>query len=92
MNNSIPLITNPLGKYWQQPKVSEIEIDDTHALMEKWAFDLLLEYSSSIPSGVYVGKMWKRKRKNGEWLLVWFSKGDDAGTYLNNNYRIILDV
>ena len=92
IKNIIPPMTDRLSQYWQQPKVSEIEIDDTHALMEKWAFRLLLEYSSSTPSGVYIGKMWKGRYKTGEWYLAWFSKGDDAGTYLNNNYRIILAV
>jgi len=92
MSNTIPPITNPLGKHWQQPKVSEIEIDDKYAVMEKSAFNKLLEYSTSTPSGVYIGKMWKGQYSNGKWYLAWFSKGDDAGTYLNNNYRIILGV
>ena len=91
-DNRIPAMIDPLGQYWEQPKISEIEIDDTHAVMEKGAFDKLLEYSTSTPSGVYIGKMWKGRYKTGEWYLAWFSKGDDAGTYLNNNYRIILSV
>lgn len=56
---SIPAMTHPLGKHWKQPEVDEITIDDTHALMSQRAFDKLLEYSASRPSGVYEGKMWK---------------------------------
>lgn len=89
---TIPTMTDPLGKYWQQPDPSEIEIDDDNAVMEKGAFDKLLEYSTSTPSGVYIGKMWKGQYKGGAWYLAWFSKGDDAKTYLNNNYRVILCV
>lgn len=89
---NIPAMTDPLGQYWQQPNPDEIEIDDEHALMEESAFDRLAEYSTSTPSGVYIGKMWKGKYKNGQWYLAWFSKGDDAKTYLKNNYRHILVV
>lgn len=90
MNNVIPVITDPLGSAWVQPSLSAIEIDDTHALMSKGAFNKLLEYSTSTPSGVYVGKMWKGQYKTGEWYLAWFSEGDEAKTYVNNNYRLIL--
>lgn len=86
----IPEMTDPLSVYWQQPNISEIEIDDTHALMDEIAFGKLLEYSGSTPSGTYVGKMWKGQYKTGEWYLAWFSEGDEAKTYLNNNYRLII--
>lgn len=87
--NAIPEITNELGKHWQQPRIDEILLDDTHALMGKSAFDNLLEYSTSIPSGVYVGKMWKGRYKEGGWYLAWFSKCEDP-KFVNNNYREIL--
>ena len=92
MENVIPVITHPWGASWQQPEISDIEIDDTHALMGVYAFNQLVEYSHSIPSGVYIGKMWKGRYDTGEWYLAWFSEGDEAKTYLNNNYRIILVV
>jgi len=85
--NIIPEITNPLGKHWDQPDKKNILLDDTHALMDKRTFDGLLEYSSSIPSGVYAGKMWKCKYIDG-WGLRWF---DDCNeTSCRNNQRIIL--
>lgn len=72
----IPLMTNPLGKYWDQPKNTEIEVDEKSALMTKSAFKKLKDYSHSIPSGVYEGKMWKAK--NGEcWILRWYQSIPD---------------
>lgn len=31
----IPKITDPLGKYWEQPSSENILIDDTHAIKKK---------------------------------------------------------
>ena len=67
----IPLMTNPLGRYWNQPKITEIEVDDKSALMTEQAFKNLAEYSFSNPSGTYEGKMWKRKTSNGL-FLCWY--------------------
>lgn len=86
--NNIPVITNPLGKVWKQPDTKNILISYKYAAMFESDFNKLLEYSSSIPSGVYIGKMWKMKR--GEtWYLAWFSECEDPN-YVNNNYREIL--
>lgn len=62
----IPPITDPLGKHWQQPHRRFIELDNTHALMSEQTFKGLKEYSTSIPTGRYEGKMWKGFTK-GEW-------------------------
>ena len=87
MKNIIPPMNSPLGRHWLQPNVQNIEVDDTHALMSKSDLNQLRDYSGSIPSGVYSGKMWKCNYKDG-WLLRWYS-------YLNEteckcNQRIIL--
>lgn len=37
-----------------------IEVDDKTALMDRKAFDDLLDYSCSMPTGAFVGKRWKR--------------------------------
>ena len=93
--NMIPPITN---HFWPQPSLDKILIDDTHALMERSTFDALIEYSASMPSGVYPGKMWKRhdglfdprcKPENRKWLLMWFGECDDPST-CSNNWRTIL--
>lgn len=58
----IPPMIHPLSKYWEQPDRSRITIDATHAMMDKKAFDELHTYSTSQPSGVYEGKMWKSQK------------------------------
>lgn len=87
----IPPITDPLGRYWKQPKVSDIEIDNNHALMEEETLDQLMEYSCSQPTGVYVGKMWKSKTYDGRWILRWFGYGESED-YCSNRSRSILVV
>ena len=56
----IPLMDDPLGQYWRQPDKRAIEIDATHALMDRETFEVLHNYECSIPTGVYPGKMWRR--------------------------------
>lgn len=68
----IPPITDPMGKYWDQPPVSDILVDDTHALMTFLTWKRLAEYSSTLPTGTYTGKMWKAFRTGGNWFLCWY--------------------
>ena len=74
----IPDMIHPLGKYWQQPNRDSILIDDKHALMSKHSLGELYEYSASIPTGVYTGKMWKAKVL-GKWFLRWFGNENNKG-------------
>lgn len=85
--NTIPPITDPLGRHWQQPDPAHIVVDDARALMCRSTFNRLLEYSSTIPTGVYHGKMWKANAA-GVWMLRWF--GDGGPTHCTNNQRKIL--
>jgi len=93
----IPPITDPLGRHWDQPDTSNFVIDDTHALMTRRDFEQLAEYSTTTPSGVYVGKCWKersgmlRTRPNGEWYLRWYGHDPDPN-FVSNNQRIILII
>ena len=75
MKNIIPPITHPLGTSWEQPPRHEIEIDDTHALMSRKTLKGLLEYRSSLPSGVYEGKMWSACHPHGA-LLYWYGSSE----------------
>lgn len=84
----IPPITDPLGQHWRQPHRRDIELDDTHALMSKQTFKGLPEYSCTIPSGKYEGKMWRMNR-GGKWYLAWYGPDHDLG-YLSIEYREIL--
>ncbi len=99
--NNIPPMTDPMGAYWSQPDPSRILVDDTHAVMDAETFSALAEYSGSLPSGVYFGKMWKRhdgifdkqcKPEQCLWLLCWFGKVDGKPNLCSNNFREILVV
>ena len=74
----IPDMIHPLGKHWQQPNRDNILIDDTYALMNNRSLGELYEYSMSIPTGVYEGKMWKARSKN-RWFLRWYGVENEEG-------------
>lgn len=84
----IPPITDPRGKGWKQPHRRFIEMDDESALMSEQTFKALKEYSTSLPSGQYAGKMWKAKVGD-KWYLRWYSDSDRP-EYININNREIL--
>ena len=83
----IPEMTDPLGKYWDAPSRDEIYVTLSHAWMSQKAFERLHTYQHSMPTGVYVGKMWKLQRK-GRWYLAWFGKDPDPHFCTNNYLRI----
>jgi len=87
----IPDITHPLGKNIVQPDKNKIVIDETHAIMSTKILNQLSEYSSSIPTGVYEGKMWKCNDRKGGWLLCWFGPSKDPTMCSINNRKIIID-
>lgn len=66
-----------------------ILVDDKHAIMDRADFDGLLEYSCSIPTGVVIGKRWKRREpyrlddpRPAAWWLGEYAQldGDPQGT------------
>ena len=87
--NVIPAITHPLGSAWRAPNRADILVDDDHAIMEEKDFNELMEYSSSFPSGVYPGKMWKCKR-NDEWFLRWYGDHPDPNMCSNHQRKILI--
>jgi len=90
---AIPECVHPLSKAWDQPKNVEVEIDETHALMSEESFEQLHEYSMSIPTGVYAGKMWKaHNRLSDEWYLRWYEDGPLESGTCRIKSRIILVV
>ena len=89
MKNVIPDMIHPLGKHWHQPNLDNILIDDTHALMSECSFKELGEYSCSIPTGVYEGKMWKAYNKIPDiWFLRWYDHIE--GKYMTIGIREII--
>ena len=99
----IPPITDPMGKFWEQPPLKDILVDDTHAVMTTSTLLQLKDYSQSNPSGVYPGKMWRGKQMSinyrsspatfyhtGRWELHWYGISEKGDKYCSNNSREIL--
>lgn len=90
-SNIIPSMADEMGRYWQQPDREIILIDDTHAVMRKSDFELLADYSRSIPSGVYAGKMWKSITLNSRKYLCWFSEVREGQCVINCREILIVE-
>jgi len=93
--NTIPPMTHELSSGWRNnPKIENIIINDETATMSRKDFDILLDYSSSVPSGVYEGKMWKNYAPTDEecnrWYLNWWGSSDDPNKCSHNKRRIVL--
>lgn len=90
----IPAMTDPLGRHWQQPiDIRTAPMDDTHVLLYPSQFDGLVEYSTSIPSGVYPGKCWRTQLRDGSWIMRWYGEHPDPAQrdkLCTNNHRAIL--
>lgn len=87
MLDLIPQMTHPLSVYWDQPPLEDIAVYNDIAIMDQKTLDKLPEYSFSVPSGAYAGKMWKTELNTG-WLLRWYEKGLDPKT-ISINHRPI---
>lgn len=82
----IPEMTDPRGKHWTQPDRQMIFIRGGVAHMTKQDFSKLSQYDTSMPSGVYPGKMWKRLEKD-KFYLVWYEdKPESNGKLCNIKY------
>lgn len=85
-----PPIVSPysLGS-WRQPDREQILIDDRHAVMSQRTFEQLLEYSATIPTGVYPGKYWRR-HDSGRWLFCWYGPLPDPSQCSINARELLL--
>lgn len=98
--NVIPRMTHPMSRYWRQPDLSHVLIDDTHALMDRPTFQALATYSTSVPTGAYEGKAWRvegwTRGPNGEytltgkWYLRWYGYSEKSDQVSINTREIIL--
>lgn len=86
--NIIPDMVDPLGKYWEQPNKKDILIDNEHAVMSDKTYLQLKNYSSSIPSGVYDGKMWRDESKEGK-FLCWYAQSDEPDKCSINTRKVL---
>lgn len=81
----VPPITHPMGKHWDQPDPALMQFYADRVVMKEGVFLGLADYSCSIPSGVYDGKMWRRcqgahtplPKEQRRWFLCWFGPSDD---------------
>jgi hypothetical protein len=87
--NEIPPIDVRSGRSWAQPSPKNILIDDTHALMSLKDFNSLCDYSWSVPTGVYPGKMWRSTFGNQAFYLRWYSEVENDLCHLNQRIIII---
>jgi hypothetical protein len=92
----IPAMTDPMGAHWPQPCHAAVLVDDTHAVVSTADFLLLREYSGTLPSGVYPGKMWRRHNGIHDpqcsvpvWLLCWYGDSPHPNR-CSINSRILL--
>jgi hypothetical protein len=88
MKNVIPIMDDPLSSAWLQPEKENILIDANFALMTNKDFKELAEYSTSIPSAVYPGKMWKAKADH--WLLRWYDEEINGRCVIESREIIIV--
>lgn len=89
-NNVIPLMTHPLGKYWEQPSLDKILIDDEYAVMTIETLKEIHDYSHSIPSGIYEGKIWRGSDDKKEWYLNWWGFGSSPEKVTHNVRKILI--
>jgi hypothetical protein len=80
----LPVMTHPLSSAWDQPSPDRMAIYDDIAIMDRSTLECLSEYSTSIPTGVYEGKMWKFRQGHntpggpvGPWYLCWYGSSED---------------
>lgn len=78
----IPEIEGDFGRHWRQPYRSELLFEISkginkgeiiHVYMNLECLNTLAWYSSTTPSGVYPGKMWKMKADD-VWHLCWYAE------------------
>ena len=94
---AIPEMSHPWSKHWPQPDPREILVDSTHAVMSLETFRKLPEYSCTLPSGVYEGKMWRRREPYSpevfgvtKWYLMWYGPSEDPLQCSINHRQILL--
>lgn len=90
-------MTDPLSRNWKQPDSSNMLFDDRFVVMTEETFKKLKEYSCSIPSGKYQGKMWKCNSNWGTddfscWVLKWYEDHETSSNLLHIRSRYILVV
>lgn len=101
----VPAIELDLGRNWPQPTRDSLNfhmapeneknpgLKPKAVYMTKRTMEELQEYSSTTPTGVYPGKMW-RGHWDDTWYLLWFSevKSDPNMCQVHSCPILLLDV
>lgn len=88
----VPPITEPLGRYWEQPDPTNWLFSPTEVLMPAADLLLLSDYSYSQPSAVYEGKMWRLRNfpeRDPNWYLHWWGPSENPQMCRNHVRKII---
>ena len=89
----IPTLPYEMADLWHQPSREAIRIEGDQAFMTRKTLKYLKEYSTSFPTGVYPGKMWKRRsNEHDEWLLCWYGISNRGPEYCSNECRKVVLV
>jgi len=86
----LPQMTHPLSRHWHQPSADEMAVYDDIAIMDRSALQRLPEYSTTIPTGAYEGKMWRRANGPDKWFLCWYGPSEDPDMVSINSRPIRL--
>jgi hypothetical protein len=75
----IPAMTHPLAKHWKQCNLDEVTMDSKEVSMTAFQLAELMDYSTTNPTGTYVGKCWKARifdhaRQTIGWKLCWYGQ------------------
>jgi len=86
----LPQMTHPHSRYWNQPRLDELAVYDDIAIMDQSTLECLSDYSTTIPTGAYEGKMWRRSNGPDKWLLCWYGLSEDPDKVSINSRPIRL--
>lgn len=86
-NWRLPAMTDPLGRHWNQPKDLRYRVGlfTTHATISEADWKQLSRYETSMPSGVYPGKVW---RSGG--YLCWY--GPDRRIFEHGRWKDVCSI
>jgi hypothetical protein len=92
MGNPIPEMTWEQKQAWKQPDANTFDFDFApgHVVMTQAQRKQLARYDTTLPSGVYEGKMWICDWGNGTDRLVWFGESHLSNQCLINHRTILL--
>lgn len=80
----VPPITDRRGNAWKQPNPKEFAFDEhnDYVLMTFKQFEQLREFSETIPTSIYSGKMWRGSDDGQTWFLHWWDESQRTKHHL----------